>query len=180
MGRRVYCNQGSNSLHNLKTTRRGNESNGNASNLLLFVITISPYLLQPDYVIVVLFCCFVVIVVIDKDLSPHPHRCHDNYNHIHYYKYHNLHQHTITNTMNNTSTMKFTKTSGTDKGRPILRRSVLPNFPIITKVCGFFRARFRLSDTRRCTESCGSKFANNYGGATSYRVAGAPTNYLSH
>ena len=76
--------------------------------------------------------------------------------------------------------MKFTKTSGEDKGPQILCRSVLPNFPIIKKFCGFFRVGFRLSDTRRCTERYGSKFVNNYEGATSYRVAGAPTNSLSH
>lgn len=146
--------------------------------LLRIVITISPYLLQPDYVgVVVLFCCFCRH---RQESLSHPHRCHDSYNHNHYYTHHHLHQHTITNTMNNTSTMKFTKTSGVDKGPQILRRSVLPNFPIIKEVCGFFRTGFRLSDTRLCTERCGSKFANNYGGATSYRFAGAPTNYLRH
>lgn len=144
------------------------------------MITISPYLLQTDYVVIVvvlLFCCFCRH---RKGSLPHPHRCHDNYNHNHYYNHHHLHQHTMTNTINTTSTMKFTKTSGVDKGPQILRRSVLINFPIVKKVCGFFRAGFRLSDTGRCTERCGSKFGNNYGGAPSYRVAGAPTIYLSH
>lgn len=145
--------------------RRGNECHGNASNLLRTVITISPYLLQPDYVVVVVVCCccFVVFYLHRQGSLPHPHRCH-NYNHYHHYKHHHLHNHAITNTMNTTSTMKFTKTSGVVEGRQILRRSVLPNLPIIKMVCGFFWAGFRLSDKRRCTERCGSKFASNYGG----------------
>ena len=191
MGRRVYCNQGSNSLRNLKHASWEWKS----WNCIEFVARCDHHYSLPSATWLCCFCCscccccccccccYFCCCCFCRHLQgsfPQPHRCQYNYNRNHYYKHHHLHYHTITNTMNTTSTMKFTKTTGVDKGPQILRRTVRPNFLIIKKFCGFFRAGFRLSDRRRCTERYGSKFADNYEGATSYRVAGSPTNYLSH